>query len=292
WIDTFTNQEYQIDPVRKKYDTYFIILCPGTNAEVQQVQRKTPFLDYPFVSTDGGANALVKALKVQLSEEEFMPAMLRVSPHTLSVNSVYIGRGPGQYFENYLLKHLVELRYKQEIAGITAVKQANEAINLLKRRETKCQEGKLVSTFLSLSPNAIQKTVPHHPNDIPINTSGLNNLPRELLEAIFYSFENDIPSLVNISGTCRLFYSAICNVIIQRLRAQIASLIPALPKLGGNVVWEEMEIANIGLDRWPSSHPEGVPFNKIARLTCNLEDSLAQINQWTRYWNPRRMRSK
>ncbi|KAI8362708.1 hypothetical protein EDC96DRAFT_512273 [Choanephora cucurbitarum] len=284
YIDPFTHQQYTVDPMRKKFfrlllkhDAYFIILCPGTNREVQEIQHKTPFLDYPFVSSEGGANRLVKALKVQLSEEEFMPAILSVSPHTLSVDSVYIGRGPGQYFHQHLLNRLIHLRLKQEQTGIYLVQQAHETIQLLKRRQLKCQEGNLAMARLSLS-------VPTPTEPVVCEPSVFDQLPSELVEWILSSFE--LNELVKASGTCRLFYRAVCQVMIIQVRAQVASLASALPPLDR----DESEV--ILLDRWSDTYLEGASFDILSSFISTLSNTLSEIDRWTKQWSPRRTRSR
>ncbi|KAI8368493.1 hypothetical protein BD560DRAFT_398860 [Blakeslea trispora] len=294
YLDPFTHQEHSVDPIQKKffrlllkYDTYFIILCPGTNSEVREVQHRTPFLDYPFVSTEGGANTLVKALKVQLSEEEFMPAILEVSPRTLSVNSIYIGRGPGQYFHQHLLKHLAELRFRQESLGISAIRRANETIQLLKRRQVRCQEGKLVVARISLSTPLSSKTSLEAQAEVS-HKSFFDQLPPELVELILFSF--DIPDLVKSSGACRLFYRAACNVAVLQLRAQMTLLASAMPQLDGEMIESALDIQNIDVDRWSDAHPEGAPFDYLSSLVSNLSNTLSQIDRWTKHWSPRRTR--
>ncbi|CEP07852.1 hypothetical protein [Parasitella parasitica] len=288
-----------------KHDAYFVVLCPGTNAQVGQIQKKTPFLDYPFISTDGGAVELVRILKVHLSDAEFMPAMLQVTPHNLAVKSVYIGRGPGQYFHQYLLKRLTEARCQQEISGVNCLRDANDITNQLKRKSIKCQQGKMASSWINLTrPITAQHssitstkrplnsdgdeaiTMSNHATaECNQSTSRLYDLPPEILETILDCLSSDIPSLVKVSGTSRKFYVAVCNVLISSIRHQIAFLKPGLPQQNGQVVWET-SVADESLDRW-SDKLEGVPYHELFRRVSDTEDLLAQIVKWTRHWSPR-----
>ncbi|KAI8639902.1 hypothetical protein BD408DRAFT_420524 [Parasitella parasitica] len=317
FIDPFTHQEFTIDPVRKrffrlllKHDAYFVVLCPGTNAQVGQIQAKTPFLDYPFISTDGGAVDLVKALKVHLSDAEFMPAMLQVAPHSLAVDSVYIGRSPGRYFHQYLLKRLIEARCRQEMSGIVCLRDAHEITNQLKRKTIKCQQGKMASNWINLtrpltaqhlSRSPTKRSPPplsnskedeaiaisdHVAIEYNQSTNRLDDLPSEILEIILDCLSGDIPSLVKVSRTSRKFYVAICNVLISSIRHQMAFLKPALPQQNGQVIWDEAQVGDESLDRW-SDRPEGVPYHELFKRVSDARDLLIQTSEWTRHWSPR-----
>lgn len=84
-----------------------------------------------------------------------MPAILEVSKGTLSVDPIYIGRGPGHYFHHYLLKRLIEERCKMEMKGIIYLTDMSEIINQLKRKITKCQDGKMASPSLNSWKNGL-----------------------------------------------------------------------------------------------------------------------------------------
>lgn len=277
-----------------KLDAYFIILCPGTNAQVRQVQQQTPFMDYPFISTEGGANSLVKALKVRISDQEFMPAILEVSEGNLFVDCVYIGRGPGQYFHQFLLKRLIDDRCKQESVGITCLRHARELINQLKRRSIKCQEGNLVSTWMSLHSNHVPDSPSKPAPEVMEGTTQIekrfNDLPAEMLEMILSSYCLDIPLLVKASRTCRAFYVAVCNEMMMRLRTQMTWLKTALPHLHGDVIYTDSNVADESLDRW-SGIPEGIAYRDLCRRVTDTQNLLVQISHFTRHWSPRRMRS-
>ncbi|CAO3657096.1 unnamed protein product [Mucor hiemalis] len=319
----YSPQKWEIDTVQKKYfrlllkyDAYFIILCPGTNAQVEEIQRSTPFLDYPFIAGEQ-ASMLARALKVQLSEEEFMPAILEVSQGTLAVNPIYIGRGPGNYFHQYLLKKLIDDRSKLETKGILCIRDINEMINQLKRKIKKCQNGELALATLSWStkplssPNSTNSTDSSDGSsstrthttmdasaitemDATFSTGGnkqtkkqsLVDLPLEILEIIFSSYCDDINSLVKTSGTCRLFYIAICNVLILRLRNEMSYIKPALPQENGMVIWDEADVFDPSLDRWSENNGEGIPFCELNRRVSSATKLISNINQWTLRWSP------
>ncbi|KAI7901838.1 uncharacterized protein BX663DRAFT_90291 [Cokeromyces recurvatus] len=274
----------EIDPIEKKFyrlllkqDAYYVILCPGTDEEVREIQERTPFLNYPFISSEGNGKSLAKALKVQLSEHEFMPAILEIENETLSVNTIYIGRGPGLYFHRYLFKRLIDARYHQESNGICSLRDAHEIVNLLKRRAVKCQEKRLVpppnwinhstcnnndKTKLSTSINTLVKeeiqtidegtTTIHSSSEKRLtSSSSINDLPPELFEIIFSFFEDDISSLVKAS-----------------------------------------EVSDQSLDRW-EGNPEGIPYRELCKRVSKLRCLLFNITEWTSYWSPRRFfRSK
>lgn len=300
-----------------KHDAYFLVLCPGTNAQVGQIQAKTPFMDYPFISTEGGAVELVRALKVHLSDTEFMPAMLRVA-NNLAVDSVYIGRGPGQYFHQYLLKKLIETRCKQEMSGIVCLRDAHEIINQVKRKSIKCQQGKLASNWINLtrpltaqhlSRSPTKRSPPPLPTDSDeaIAIAGMNDepmkdithiqhdttsrliddIPSEILELVLDCLADDTPSLVRASSTCRKFYVAICNVLIASIRRQMACLEPVLPHQEGQVVWDEADVADESLDRWSGGCQEGFSYRELSSRVSDARDVLIRTSEWTRHWSPR-----
>ena len=60
------------------------MICPGSNAEVAEVQRRIPFMNYPFVG-DEQAQALGRELKMSMSDDELWPAILEVERDTLAV---------------------------------------------------------------------------------------------------------------------------------------------------------------------------------------------------------------
>jgi len=275
-------------------------------------------MDYPFISTEGGAVELVRALKVHLSDTEFMPAMLRVA-NNLAVDSVYIGRGPGQYFHQYLLKQLIETRCKQEMSGIVCLRDAHEIINQLKRKSLKCQQGKLASNWINLTrpltaqhlsrPPAKQSPPPPLLNgsdeaiaiadmdDEPMKdithtqhdtTSRLtDHVPSEILELVLGCLADDTPSLVRASSACRKFYVAVCNVLIASIRRQMACLEPVLPHQEGQVVWDEADVADESLDRWSGGCQEGFPYRELSKRVSDARDVLIRTSEWTRHWSPR-----
>jgi hypothetical protein len=245
-------------------------------------------MDYPFISTDGGANRLVKVLKVRVSDQEFMPAILEVSNGTLSVDSVYIGRGPGQYFEDVLFKRLIDERCKQEYKGIIYSIDTRELINQLKRRAIKCQEGNLASAWLSWHSNLPQPVAVPEEETSQIQKR-FDDLPPELVEIIL-SYCLDISSLVKASRTCRAFYIAVCNVLIMRLRNQMACLKPALPDLNYQVIYCEKDLADESLDRWSGGHSEGIAYRDLCKRVSDTQNLLVQTSQFTRQWSPRRMK--
>lgn len=273
-----------------KFDAYFIILCPGTNSEVSQIQRETPFLDYPFIAGEQ-ANVLAKALKVQISKDMFMPAILEVRKGTLSVDSIYIGREPGRYFHHHLLTRLIDERCKLESSGIICIKDTYEVMNQLKRKLIKCQQGKMAASFsLEIITSPTKGLITTYKNKQIKKQKTLQDLPLELLENIFSFYSHDISSLVKTSRTCRIFYITACNVMILCLRNQMTFLKPALPQENGKVICHETEVRDQSLDRW-SNNEQPIPFRELQKRVQETKENLLNIAQWTRHWSPRRLKT-
>lgn len=276
-----------------KFDAYFIILCPGTNREVGQIQQETPFLGYPFIAGEQ-ANILAKALKVQISETLIMPAILEVRKD-LSVAPIHIGREPGRYFHQHLLGRLIEERFKLEKGGIVCIKDTCKVMNQLKRKLIKCQQGKMAASLsLAITPSAAAASAAAAAEEgLIVNKqikkqTTLQDLPLEVLENIFSS--QDVASLAKSARTCRLFYMIACNVLILCLNNQLTFLKQALPQTNGEVISLEAEVQDQSLDRWSDNrHP--VPFRELENRVETAKQLLADIAQWTRHWSPTRLKT-
>ncbi|KAI8981065.1 hypothetical protein BDB01DRAFT_795194 [Pilobolus umbonatus] len=288
--DTLLGQQHTLSVAKQKFfrlllkqDAYFIVICPGSNARVTMLQENVPFNDYPFIGGDQ-AIAIAKALKIYISQDELMPALWDISS-TLSVDSIYIGRGPDQYFHRFLLERLMRERYDWELRGITSIKEGHHIISQLKRKQLKCQQGNLVTSISFIQPTKTEEVDPIYRSGCQ---SILDHLPIEMIEYIF-SYLSDIHSLVKPARTCRLFYSVICNVLVSRIRNQISHLILALPQNKGNFMFDKSELVDENLDRWRGAE-EGIPYRELQRRVIALQNLLMETGEWTKQWSPRRMR--
>ncbi|KAI8086097.1 uncharacterized protein BX664DRAFT_150519 [Halteromyces radiatus] len=161
--DPFTLEEWEIDEATKKFfrillrqDAYFVILCPGPSNEVAHIQNKTNF-PYPFIAGDQ-ALSLGKALKMNMSDRDLWPAIFEVTMDTLDVHSIYVGRSPGHYYHQTLLKMLVRGRGKCEMKGIASMRDAYDTIDRLKRKSIKCEKQSLATWILTLPTSRTAKS--------------------------------------------------------------------------------------------------------------------------------------
>ncbi|CAO3591266.1 unnamed protein product [Absidia cylindrospora] len=163
--DPFTLEEWEIDEPTKKFfrlllqkDAYFIVLCPGPDDQVAQIQNKTNF-NYPFVAGEQ-AISLGKALKMNMSDDELWPATMEVTKDTLDVTPIYIGRSAGHYYHQYLLKLLVRERGRCEMKGVIAMREAYDTVDRLKRKIIKCEKKSMATWILTLSSTKTKKNAP------------------------------------------------------------------------------------------------------------------------------------
>lgn len=257
------------------------------------MQLKTPFLDYPFISTYGGANELVKVLKVQLPNGEFLPAILQVNSNNLLVTTISVGRGPGQYFHKYLLEVLDVNRLRKEKDGIDCCRAIHHTMDQIKRRMIKCRDGKLGSSWISPSSSSLSpRSSPTTACNKPVTTSPEAEeenttipLPPEVTELIFGYLVDDIASLIAIASVCRSFYMTVCNVLLLCLRNEMDWLNSALPQ-NINAMSREPSIFHQGLDRW-SVHEEGIPLSELTQHISYATSLMTNIQNWTKHWRLR-----
>ncbi|KAI9474870.1 hypothetical protein BDB00DRAFT_934191 [Zychaea mexicana] len=318
YVDPFTHRVWEIEPDRKKFfrlllkrDAYFIVLCPGDEDQVAQIQQQTPFMHYPFIA---GEQALLlgQSLKISMSDSELWPAILEVEPGTLATKPISIGRGPGQYYHMRLLQKLFIERCRLEMQGIEAMAEAWNLIDQQKRRIVKCREKKLAGYNLSLLPQLPPPSPPTPPpqpllrksTERPPSEKGGDDteadgatapcrplhdvLPPEVLDIVL-SFTPDTRALVKAARTSRIFYMTSCNVIIARLRESIQRVQLALPKKDGHALADEDETVSMGLNRWHQD-PEGIGYRELQRRMSALKAIVADVSKWTRHWSPRKIR--
>ncbi|KAI9027435.1 hypothetical protein CLU79DRAFT_832818 [Phycomyces nitens] len=296
YVDPFTHQVLEIDNLRKKFfglmllkDAYFIIFCPGSTAEVSKIQQTTCFQRYPFVAGEQ-AMSLGKALKLNMSDEELWPAILKVSRDTLNVQSICIGREPGNYYQKNLIKRLLSERVRWEMQGIKVIQKARNTIDRLQRRMVKCQEKNLVAgRTLSLLPTPLQVSAPAPPSTDLHQARSPQHLPAEILDLIL-SFDTNTASLVKVARTSRLFYITVCGILVHRLRSQMNTLWTALPQQNGEPILDEMDAMNPELNRWEESE-QGVGFRELERRVESIQALVNDVNYWTKQWVSRRIRA-
>lgn len=260
-----------------KKDAYFVILCPGSCAEVRQLQTSIPFTDYPFIAGDQ-VMTLGAELKLIMSDTELWPAILTVQKETLATEILTIGRRPGSYYQQPLLKRFIIERCRMEMRGINISEETQLLIDQLKRRIAKCNNKTLVLSSLSLSPPATTNT----------HTDLFHQLPVEVLEKIL-SCLPDTKSLIRVSGVSRRLYITSCHVMILRLRQSMQKLRGALPQSDESVLVEVDEAVNDCLDRWKED-PEGIGIRELERRVEHLERQVTSASKWTRRWSVRRPR--
>ncbi|KAI7853218.1 hypothetical protein BDC45DRAFT_511634 [Circinella umbellata] len=315
YIDPFTQREWEIEPDRKKFfrlllkqDAYFIVVCPGDEKAIAEIQEQTPFMHYPFIGGEQ-ADILGRSLKLKMSDTELWPATLEVEPKTLATKPISIGRAPGQYYQMRLIQKLFIERCRLEMQGVETMKEAWSLIDQQKRRIVKCQEKKLAGYNLSLlSPRQHAPSTPltaktkdeenkeimkdKEDEAIDVTTNNCRSLhdvlPPEVLDIVM-SFTTNTRALVKAARTSRTFYLTVCNVIIARLRERILMVQNALPKKDGQALAVNDETISIGLDRWHQD-PEGIGYRELERRVSSLRAIVADVDKWTRHWSPRKTR--
>ncbi|KAI9264355.1 hypothetical protein BDA99DRAFT_537066 [Phascolomyces articulosus] len=312
YVDPFTHRIWEIEPDRKKFfrlllkrDAYFIVICPGDEEAVADIQKETPFMQYPFIGGEQ-AEMLGQSLKINMSETELWPATLEVEQGTLATKPISIGRAPGQYQHMRLLQKLFIERCRLEMQGIEAMAEAWNLIDQQKRRIVKCREKKLAGYNLSLSLPRKQEETPSlltetekpteekdHDEDEAIDVFSKcrplhDVLPHEVLDLVM-SFTADTRALVKAARTSRTFYLTACNVIIAWLRESIQQVQCALPKKDGQALADEDETVSIGLNRWHQD-PNGIGYRELERRVSALKAIVADVSKWTRHWSPRKLR--
>ncbi|KAI8145873.1 hypothetical protein BJV82DRAFT_576871 [Fennellomyces sp. T-0311] len=291
YVDPFTQREWDIEPDRKKFfrlllkrDAYFIVICPGSEEAVAQIQQDTPFMQYPFIGGEQ-AMSLGHSLKLNMSDTELWPAMLEVEPNNLAASLISFGRGPGEYDQNRLFKKLFIERCHMEIRGMEAMAEARSLIEQTKRRIVKCRDKKLAGYNLSLLPRQPPPQPPKEEEPSNESRPFHDVLPPEILDIVL-SFTPDTRSLVKLARTSRLFYMTSCNVIIQRLKDKTLLVQNALPKKDGQVLEIEDEALSIGLNRWHDDS-EGVGYRDLERRVVALKAINTDVTKWTRQWSRR-----
>jgi hypothetical protein len=267
------------------------VLCPGQDEELAQIQAKTNF-GYPFI-IGHQALALGKALKMNMSDDELWPATLEVTKDSLDVAPIHIGRSPGHYYHEYLLKLLVRERGKCEMKGVIAMREAYDTLDQLKRKSIKCERKALATWILTISSTKtnlpLQPSTPPQPDDTTPASSGNTSyqLPPEIWEQILSSIQ-DTASLVGVTRVSRLYFITVCNILANRLRTKMERLRLALPwGEDGNYLVDETDVFSKFVNRWGESD-QGVGYRDLEHRVRDLVDLLIEIRKWTRCWSPRR----
>ncbi|CAO3617029.1 unnamed protein product [Cunninghamella blakesleeana] len=295
--DIFSQEEYVITEIQKKLfrlllhkDAYYLVLCPGTNDQIAQIQIKSDF-QYPFIAGDQ-AMELGKALKLNMSEDELWPTIMKVTKDSLDVYPVYIGRSPGQYHHRELLELLIRERNNCERDGFKAISNAYQRINQLKRRIVKCETNTLIPKTFSFTKalnSTTTTTTSSSPSSLSISSTNNHNknhcclLPPELLDLVLSNI-TDIKSLVRLSRTSRNYYISVCNTLILKLRSSIHHVQNALPE-GCDDAFNVLP--DSALNRWKENN-DGVGYRELELRVNHLSNLLDDIGLWTTLWSTRK----
>ncbi|KAI9320584.1 hypothetical protein BX666DRAFT_1875215 [Dichotomocladium elegans] len=248
-------------------DAYFIVICPGSEERVAEVQQEVPFMHHPFI---GGKQAMQigRELKLCISDEELWPAIVAIAPHRFNASIIKLGRSFGDMAHQTLIKYLFDKRIPVERKGVAFMEEARRTIEKLRLKATKCHQGRLVTT-LSLRPCS--------PPAVPAQsqlaqTQKWTSLPPEILQNIL-SFIPETRYIAKAARTSRQFYMAYCNVLMKRLREQSTQVRHALPS-----DTEQLKVVGGGYqdaDRWWYS-PNGIGLRDLERRVDGLERLLRE----------------
>jgi hypothetical protein len=312
-----------------KKDAYFIIICPGTNSEVAEIQQTTPFLDYSFIAGDQ-ALEIAKALELHYSDSEIKPAILEVSMDTLIVQLICGDRGPGRYYHRQLLSRLIELRREREITGILCLREGQEVIGKMKRKITKCQQGKLAPMSLLVSPklpkpdtiksesnfgNTIDNNVPTLLVKQPDTDTSCGTLTSVKNDAIQHS---SLPKQTSFTVTTNKFANLpleILEVVFSHLKTDIKSLVSIAGACrifyiaACNVIIfhlrNQMGFLELALPRENGKityleddiasdklleRPKEIGYRELQQRVAQTQKLLISITQWSDRWSPRKIK--
>lgn len=271
-------------------------MCPGTDDQIAQIQIKSDF-QYPFIAGNQ-VMELGKVLKLNMSDNELWPTIMKVTKDSLDVYPVYIGRSPGQYHHRELLELLIRERNNCEKEGFKAISNAYQRISQLKRRIIKCETNTLISKTLSFTKTLNNGTNISSSSSSPslstsLSSSTNNNndghhfrygqLPPELLDLVLSNI-TDIKTLVRLSRTSRSYYISVCNSLILKLRASIHHVQNALPE-GCDDAYNVL--TDTALNRWKENN-EGIGYRELETRVSHLSNLLDDIGLWTTLWTTRK----
>ncbi|KAI7861516.1 hypothetical protein BDF14DRAFT_1746812 [Spinellus fusiger] len=286
--DPFTREEMSIDPQRKRFfrfllerDAYFIVLCPGPCEEVAKMQRDAHFEQYPFIGGDQ-ANKLGECLNLGL-KEDLGSAIMKVSRHSLYVDYVCGGIREGHYTQDLLLKRLLSERVRWEMKGCHLLKEAHRCVDRLKRRIVKCENKKMVVGVPM--PLLFPVDCPLTPEPTRLQPTFASCLPLEILELIL-SMTSSTVDLVRMSRTSQQFYMTVCHILSSRIRHQMDIVLNALPVKNEQVISDEMEAMNPGVNRWTECE-QGISYRELQSRIETMSQLLNDVCSWTRHWIPR-----
>jgi hypothetical protein len=237
------------------------VICPGPVSALQSIQQKTPFEDYPFVPDDDSLS-IAKSMKLNMSSTEIWPGIIHISPESLSMFPIYIGRGPGNYGITALLKSVLDERSKWERKAFQAIKDTSYQVDRIRRKMKKWQD---VGARKSSNTNT--------------------TLPSEIIFAII-DFLSELQDVVKMRGVSVFFNITACEVIISRLRNHSKILLTSVPPREAVEFDEQVSIIQHSIVR-PSDHNEHLPGLGLLRERvekAELDSSL--VNQWVRNARP------
>ncbi|GAB5593173.1 hypothetical protein Unana1_08073 [Umbelopsis nana] len=265
--DPFTLQTLQVEPDDQKLynnllrkDAYYIVICPGPVSALRSIQEKTPFEHYPFIPDDDSLS-IAKSMKLNMSSTEIWPGIIHISPHSLSMFPIYIGRGPGNYGIHALLKSLLDERSKWERRAFQAIKDASYQVDRIRRKTKKWQD------------------------TMAARKSCSNILPPEIIFVIIDALP-DIHDVVRMRQASLLFNITACEVVISRLRHHSKLLISSVPPRETVEFDEQVSIlqhSNVRL----SDHDDDLPGLGLLRERVeSAERDSSLVNQWVRSARP------
>ncbi|CAG8484788.1 17880_t:CDS:2 [Cetraspora pellucida] len=178
-----------------KTDAYFIIICPGPADEVRRIQSLCNFskCPYPFIVDED--LSLASQIGLRMSHTEMWPFIGHIYSETRIIFPISLGRGPGLYGHNQLLKYLHEYRIQVEKSASDYVSKASELETLFK---------KVTYNILSIGDvenKALQKQI----------------FPIELFAQIFEHIESR-EMMKTVVATCRQWRAIGFDIIAMRMK--------------------------------------------------------------------------
>ncbi|CAG8795434.1 11894_t:CDS:2, partial [Racocetra persica] len=189
------SEEIPFNRLLLRTDAYFIIICPGPADEVRRIQELCNFskFPYPFIVDEG--LSLASQIGLRMSRTEMWPFIGHIYPETRIIFPISLGRGPGLYGHNQLLKYLHEYRVQIE-------KSANDHVS--KASELEARFKKVTCNIMSIGnveDEALQKQI----------------FPIELLAQIFEHIESR-EMMKTVVATCRQWRAIGFDIIAMRMK--------------------------------------------------------------------------
>ncbi|RUS22967.1 hypothetical protein BC937DRAFT_94313, partial [Endogone sp. FLAS-F59071] len=277
-----------------RHDAYFICICPGPESELATIQRSIPFTTHPFVCD--ADLSLASKMQLKLSSGEIWPSILYINPD-LFIRSIGIGRGPSNYGDAALFKHLSRQRWNMEGKGVDTVRKARQELDWLNMRVEKW-ERKRAGVGADLDTGNHKDD--HATRDIDSNndqltlsdndqltlstlvsssttTSSFNTLPPEILSQIFSSVSS-VSDLIRHSRVSCMWYLGVHNALASRLRGGIARVTLLLPQCDGYAVQNPGDVEDVTLERLEDGPDCG--FRVLEQRVAELVEVVKVVGKW------------